>query len=237
MDWKVLYTIGKLLKCRCLKWSWMTHLDIWNRSYGQKAGHESNWQFDSRPLKVGNWPDFLACRWHATYCWKALDEGYNFSSNFISIRGIHTKLWDPKITRVPTLGIWMSQPYFEKVWGWDSHSWNGDLEVLWDSRNSEFDYKGQNTSYWSVFYIIGKLSKCKCRKWARMNHLDIFNTSYGKKKGRERNWQFDSWPLKVRNRPDLNAWKGSATHRWKALNESYNFALNIVPIGGLSKEL
>ncbi len=30
---------------------------------------------------------------------------------------------------------------------------------------------------------------------------------------------------------------GSATHRWKALNESYNFALDLVPIGGLSKEL
>ncbi len=26
---------------------------------------------------VGNHPDFLVCRWHATHCWKALDEGYN----------------------------------------------------------------------------------------------------------------------------------------------------------------
>jgi hypothetical protein len=31
----------------------MTHLDIRNTSYGQKKGQESNWQFDSRPLKVG----------------------------------------------------------------------------------------------------------------------------------------------------------------------------------------
>jgi hypothetical protein len=35
------------------------------------------------------------------------------------------------------------------------------------------------------FYIIGKLSKCICRKWACISHLDICSTSYGKKKGRE----------------------------------------------------
>jgi len=34
MDWRVLYIIGNLLKCRCLKWAHMTHLDIWNTSYG-----------------------------------------------------------------------------------------------------------------------------------------------------------------------------------------------------------
>jgi len=39
-------------------------------------------------------------------------------------------------------------------------------------------------------------------KMLHMNHLDICSTSYGKKKGRESNWQFDSRPLKVGNRPD-----------------------------------
>jgi hypothetical protein len=29
-----------------------------------------------------------------------------------------------------------------------------------------------------------------------MNHLDICSTSYGKKKGRESNVQFDPWPQK-----------------------------------------
>ncbi len=51
----------KFIKRRYLKWAHMTHLDIWNTSYGQKKGWESNWQFDSRPLKVGNWPDILVC--------------------------------------------------------------------------------------------------------------------------------------------------------------------------------
>jgi hypothetical protein len=63
------------------------------------------------------------------------------------------------------------------------------------------------------------------------------NTSYGKKKGQESNWQFDSQPLKVRNRPNPGVCKWSATHPWKALEESYKFALNLIPIGGLSKEL
>jgi hypothetical protein len=68
-------------------------------------GRESNWQFDSRPLKVRNRPNVLACRWHATYHWKAIDEEYNFALGLISIKGLHTKLWGPKVARIPTLGI------------------------------------------------------------------------------------------------------------------------------------
>jgi len=70
-----------------------------------------------------------------------------------------------------------------------------------------------------------------------MTHLDIYNTSYGKKKGRESNWQFDSRPQKVENRPKFCVCRWSAIHRWKALDKSYNFALNLIPIGGLSKKL
>jgi len=105
MSWGVLYIIKKLLKRRCLKWVCITHLEIWNISYGQKKGHESNWQFDSQPLKVKNRPNFLVCRWSATYCWKSVDEGYNFVLDLISIGGLHTKLWGPKVTKVPTLAI------------------------------------------------------------------------------------------------------------------------------------
>jgi hypothetical protein len=41
---------------------------------------------------------------------------------------------------------------------------------------------------WGVLYTIGKVLKCRCSKWPRMSHLDIFSTSYGRKKGRESNW-------------------------------------------------
>jgi len=36
---------------------------------------------------------------------KVLNKGYNFTSDLISIRGLHTKLWGPKVIGVPTLGI------------------------------------------------------------------------------------------------------------------------------------
>jgi hypothetical protein len=58
-----------------------------------------------QPLKVGNRTNFLAWKWCATYRWKVLDEGYNFASNFISIGGLHTKLWGPKVGGIPILGI------------------------------------------------------------------------------------------------------------------------------------
>jgi hypothetical protein len=48
--------------------------DLGARHYGQKKGRESNWQFDPRPLKVGNrcLPDIRFAR--ATWRWKDLDE-------------------------------------------------------------------------------------------------------------------------------------------------------------------
>ncbi len=65
-----------------------------------------------QPLKVGNRPDLLACRWHGTYFWKALDKGYNFASKLISIKGLHKKLWASKVTKVPRQNdIWVLVPW------------------------------------------------------------------------------------------------------------------------------
>ncbi len=64
----------------------------------------------------------------------------------------------------------------------------GTWESIGTPETSEFDFRGQNTSHWSVLYIIEKLSKFRCRKWACMSNLDICSTSYVKKKGRESNW-------------------------------------------------
>jgi hypothetical protein len=62
-------------------------------------------QIGSQPLKVKNRPDFLACRWRATYRWKPLDKGYNFASDLISIVGLHAKVRAPKVVGVPVVGI------------------------------------------------------------------------------------------------------------------------------------
>jgi hypothetical protein len=111
---------------------------------------------------------------------------------------------------------------------------SGNLESSETPKNSELDYKGQNTFYWSVLYMVRKVLKCRCPKWPCMSHLDICSTSYGRKNGRESNCQFDSRPLKFKNRPDSHVCRWSATHRWKALGESYNFALDLIPIRGRS---
>jgi hypothetical protein len=38
-----------------------------HKLYSQKNNQESNYQFDFRPLKVGNCLDLLLCKWHDTY--------------------------------------------------------------------------------------------------------------------------------------------------------------------------
>jgi hypothetical protein len=114
---------------------------------------------------------------------------------------------------------------------------SGNLEFSGTPENSELDCKGQNNLHWGVLYNIGHFLKCRCRKWPCMSHLDIYSTSYGRKKGRESNWQFDSRPLKVGNRPDPSVCKWSATHYWKDLEDSYKFASDFIPIGGLNWKL
>jgi hypothetical protein len=124
MDWGVFYIIGNLLKLKCLKWSCITHLDIWNPSYGQKKGRESDWQFDSQPLKVRNRPNLLVWRWFATYHWKALEKGYNFTLDLVSIRVINAKLWAPKLQE----------------------------SQLWQFFNSHFGVPGQNAIWMWVWW-------------------------------------------------------------------------------------
>jgi hypothetical protein len=52
-----------------------------------KEGRESNWQFDSRPLKFGNRPVPDVCFGSATWSWKDVDEGYKIGSDLVPIRG------------------------------------------------------------------------------------------------------------------------------------------------------
>jgi hypothetical protein len=131
----------------------------------------------------------------------------------------------------------MSQPHFWKSVRMTFRSKMGTWKSFGTLETSEFNYRGQNTSPWDFFYIIRKLSKCRCRKWLCMSHLNIYKISYGKKKNQESNWQFDSWPLKVGNWSDPGVCRWSVTHRWKALKDSYKFFSDLIPIKGLSKEL
>jgi hypothetical protein len=74
--------------------------------------------------------------------------------------------------------VWVNEPSHSQV---NSHfgSWspNGLLNLL------EGNYKCQNPLDYRVSYNIINLLKHRCLKWACMNHLDIWNTNYGPKKG------------------------------------------------------
>jgi hypothetical protein len=133
------------LKFTCLKWAPIAHLDIWNTSYGQKKGRESNWQFDSWPLKVGKRPDSLAFRQHVTYRWKALDEGYNFAIDLIAIEGLHRKLCALKVARVPTMGI-SGLPL-------GSHGTKSHLDVAPVERRRVY-YKGEGGGFPQVWAMV-----------------------------------------------------------------------------------
>ncbi len=112
-----------------------------------------------------------------------------------------------------------------------------ELESFGTPECSELDSKGKNTSHWGVLGVIGKVLKLKYRKWPRIGHLDICSSSYGQKKGWESNWQFDSRPLKVGNRPLPDIRFESAIRRWKDLDEGYNFHSDLVAIRWGSREL
>jgi len=124
---------------------------------------------------------------------------------------VATPLW-------PSVGV---KPNTWKSWGFG---------VPGTPERSELDSKAQNNSHWAVLGVIGKVLKRTYRKWPRIGNSNIYSPSYGQKKGRESNWQFDSRPLKVGNRPLLDVVLKSATRRWKALDESYNIDLRLVPI-------
>ncbi len=131
---------------------------------------------------------------------------------------VATPLW-------PSVGV---KPNTSKV---------GDLESSGTPECLEFDRKAQNTSHWGILGVIGKFLKRRYRKWHRIGHLDICSPSYGQKKGRESNWQFDSRPLKVWNRPLPNVRFEIATWRWKDLDEGYNFGSDLVAIRLCNQEL
>ncbi len=126
-------------------------MDNWNTSYGQKNGRESNWQFDSRPLKVGNRPLPDIRFESATWRWKDLDESYNFS-------------WDRVAIELCSRGIWAS-----KVPGLQSGTISG-LQLGSPRKNSHLDvvyatscrvyYMGESDGFPQVRAVMSLVCPC-----------------------------------------------------------------------------
>jgi hypothetical protein len=67
---------------------------------------------------------------------------------------------------------------WRKVWRNEpSHSQEsfhfGNLESQWIPESSEGNCRGQNPMDWGIIYIIEKILKLRCLKWAHMTHWDI----------------------------------------------------------------
>jgi hypothetical protein len=93
----------------------------------------------------------LLCRWCATYYYKALNKGYNFSSNLTSIKGLNTKLWDSKVAWVPILGI-LGFPLGSPETKW--HLGGGPM-----ARHKEY-YKGEGGGFPQVRAVVSLVSLC-----------------------------------------------------------------------------
>jgi hypothetical protein len=132
---------------------------------------------------------------------------------------------------------YVSHPYFGQVWGWSPTLGKVAIRSPPGLPNVQSSTTRGKTPCIGVLGVIGKVLKHRYRKCPHIGNSDICSPSYGQKKGRESNWQFDSWPLKVENRPVPDVRFGSATWRWKDLDEGYNFGLDLVTIQLCSREL
>jgi len=106
------------------------------------------------------------------------------------------------------------------------------MEFWWTPETSESDLRGQNLMAYGVFYNIGKLLERRCQKG-----LALFIWTYETQVMAKRRADSQIGNEKVKNRPDLLSYRQRATYRWKALDESYNFALDCTLIRGLLAKL
>jgi hypothetical protein len=99
------------------------------------------------------------------------------------------RLWAKRETR-ESLHMF---PGVQRVWGNEpSHSQVnshvGSWSPKWTLESLEHDCRDQNPSTRRVLYIIEKKLKFRCLKWARIAHLNIWNTNYDQKKVRLLVW-------------------------------------------------
>jgi hypothetical protein len=132
------------------------------------------------------------------------------------------------------IGNLCRNPTLAKCGGEAQHLEKVRIGVLRDSRMFRARHQGPKHLALGCFLVS---LKRRYRECPRIGHLDICHPSYRQKKGRESNYQFDSRPLKVKNRPLREVLIGSAIRRWKDLDEGYKFGSDLVVIRSRNREL
>jgi hypothetical protein len=116
-------------------------------------------------------------------------------------------------------------PTLRQVWGWNSHSpKSGNLESAGTPENSKLDCRGQNTLPWNVIISLERSWSVDVENGLACTILTSAAQVMVERRAGSQNWQFNSQPLKVGNRPNLGVRRWSATHCWKAFEENYKFA-------------
>jgi hypothetical protein len=75
---------------------------------------------------------------------------------------LHFVMWKTFIQNFTSVALW------DKCEDETHTPKSGKLESSGTPDNSKLEFKGQNTSHWSVLYINGKFLNCRCPKWPRM---------------------------------------------------------------------
>jgi hypothetical protein len=163
------------------------------------------------------WYHYVTWRWHARFGNKGLVEyrdnrkhrRHPFAMRCLKDMAFALKQWQelPIGKERDEVGCDVATPLWGKCEDETHTPKSGNLESSGTPATSELDNKEKNTLPWGNLYTVGKALKFRCRKWPCMSHLDIHSTSYGQKKGRESNWQFDSRLQKVGNRPNPGMWR------------------------------
>jgi hypothetical protein len=150
----VLYIIGKLLECKCLKWARIAHSEFETQVMAKRRVESQTANLTPDHKKSGIDPIYLAARGRATYRWKALNECYNFALDHTSIGGLLAKLWGSKVAGVP-VGEISGLPLGSL--GKKSH-----LDVAFVESYNVY-YKGEGGGFPQVRAVVSLV--CPCCPW------------------------------------------------------------------------
>ncbi len=116
------------------------------------------------------------CKWHATYCWKALDNGYNIALDLISIKSVYAKLWAFKIMGVPIVAI--SGLRFRVPLGSPRTKWHLDASPM---AKHKVYYKEEGGAFFQVQAVLSimNLSLSMFRLCTKVSNYALTNLLFG----------------------------------------------------------
>jgi hypothetical protein len=154
--------------------------------------------------------------------------------------------YSPKLNKPPYVAfkckldnhrMWVSQPHFGQVWGWNSHSQSWGFGVLRDSRMFRVQQQGPKHLALGCFWCHWKGLEVYMSKMASYWPFGHLQPKLGVKEGPGVKLAVWLPTTKSRESTCFHVRSESATWRWKALFKGYKFGSYLVPIGGRGEEL